>query len=103
MSYADHRGHGIRPTPAVPFSEFTAPMEFVGQSIYAAFEMAVKATTAAFSAVARKVRQHRAQNQLMALDNRTLQDIGVARSEIRYIARRVSEDAGYDHRRHGGF
>ena len=103
MSYADHPEHGMGPAPAVPFSAFTAPMEFVGQSVYSAFEMAAKGIAAVYSALARMLRQHRAQSHLMSLDDRTLQDIGVARSEIRYIAKRVSEDAGYDHRRHGGF
>ena len=102
MSYADHPQHGMRPAPAVPFSEFTAPMEAVGQSVYVAGETVAKAIYSVFAAIARMVRQHRARNQLMALDDRTLQDIGVSRSEIRYIAQRVSDDPGYDHRRTGG-
>ena len=102
MSYANPNHGRMGQAPAVPFSEVTAPMEAVGQSVYTAIEMAAKAVYAGFTGVASMFRRHRAQSQLMALDDRTLQDIGVSRSEIRYIAKRVSEDTGYDHRRHGG-
>ena len=102
MSYANHDQSGMRPAPAVPFSEFTAPMAYIGEAVYTAVEMAAKGIAAAFRAVARVAQRHRTQSQLMTLDDRTLQDIGVSRSEIRYIARRVSEDAGYDFRRYGG-
>lgn len=102
MSYANHSGHGLRPTPAVPFSAFTAPVEAVVQSAYTLFERAAKAVGAAFAGIARAMRRHRARSQLAALNDRTLQDIGVSRSEIRYLARRAAEQPGADPR-FGGF
>ena len=95
MSYADHDQPWMKPAPAVPFSAFTVPLATIGEALYAA-------VAAVFRAVARIARRHRTQSRLMTLDNRTLQDIGVARSEIRYVARRMSDDAGYDFRRYGG-
>lgn len=102
MSYANQNHQGMSPAPAVPFSEFTAPMEVVGQNVYLAFAMAAKGVTAVVGAVGRAARRHQAQSQLMSLDDRTLRDIGVSRSEIRYIAKQVSDNPSTDYRRHSG-
>ena len=102
MSYASHSDSRSGSAHAVPFSEFTAPMMVIGESVYTAFEMASKAVYQGTSAIVRSWQRHRSESQLRALDDRTLQDIGVSRSEIRYLAKRVSEDPNFDFRRHSG-
>lgn len=99
MSYANHHHHSrMGPTPAVPFSEFTAPFAIVAQGVLAAFETAARLVSAGVAAVARMRRRHQAQCQLMSLDDRTLRDIGVSRSEIRYLAQRAADEPTSDGR-----
>ena len=97
MSYANYPDHGMAPAPAVPFSEFTAPMMYIGEAIYGAFETAAKAVHSAFAWIVRKVRAYETVQHMSALDERTLQDIGVGRSEIRYVAQRAAESSRYDY------
>ena len=92
MSYANHQQSRLGPSPFVPFSEFTAPMTVVAQGVQAAFETAASTVVAVVAAIGRMRRRHQAQSQLMSLDDRTLRDIGVSRSEIRYLARRAGDE-----------
>ncbi len=98
MSYANHHHSRLGPTPAVPFSELTAPVAVVAQGVQAAFETVARVVGAGVAAIARMRRRHQAQCQLMSLDDRTLRDIGISRSEIRYLARRAVDEPRADGR-----
>ena len=98
MSYRYYVGY--RPTRSynVPFVHLVRPTAFVGEAIYVALDGAVNFAARAVRAVQSKLRENAAVKELSALDDRILQDIGVPRSEIRTIARRVAENPGMDYR-----
>ncbi len=52
----------------------------------------------AFRATRARARENSAINILSGLDDRTLRDIGVPRSEIHPITRKMAENPGMDHR-----
>ncbi len=98
MSYRTYANYRMNQAFRVPFAEFTAPMSFVGKAVYTAVEAAARLVGQAFRATKVKVRERAAINGLAALDDRTLKDIGVRRSEICFLAHKVAENPGVDYR-----
>ena len=98
MSYAHDHYYHRRTGARVPFAEFTDSFKAAGEAAYEAFD----ATKRFFESVAETaVRRHRERvtfEELSGLADHVLRDIGVSRSEIGYIAKRVAADPDYDHR-----
>jgi uncharacterized protein YjiS (DUF1127 family) len=94
-SYANHRPDR---RISVPFAEFVAPMSHIGEAVYTAIEGTAGLVGQAFRTAKVKARARKQVNVLSGLDDRTLKDIGVRRSEIRYVARKVAENPGLDYR-----
>jgi uncharacterized protein YjiS (DUF1127 family) len=92
MSYADSSRH------RVPFAELVEPTRVVGETLYETARSATHTTARAFEAIARRVRARRSVKELSKLSDHVLQDIGVDRSEIASLARRVSENPDVDYR-----
>jgi uncharacterized protein YjiS (DUF1127 family) len=80
------------------FADLVAPLNFVGEAVYTAVEAAAGLVGRAFRAAKAKARERSAVNSLSGLDDETLKDIGIGRSEIRYVARKLAADSGVDYR-----
>lgn len=94
-SFSNHRHHReVR----IPFAEFTAPMSYVGEAIYTAMEAFAHFVRQAYEAHQVKARERSTINELRALDDRVLKDIGVRRSDISSIARTLAQNPGVDPR-----
>ena len=93
-SYRYYDGAEIR----VPFAEVTSPMNYMGEAICTGFDAVFRATGKAFHAVATKIRERRAIAELSELDDRTLADIGISRSLIHHVAKKVAENPGVNYR-----
>ena len=98
MSYRYYTGYRPHRSYTVPFAELVAPMNYVGEGIYTTVDAAAGFVVRALRAIRVKARENSAINILSGLDDRTLRDIGVPRSEIRSIAREMAENPGMDYR-----
>jgi len=98
MSYARYAEQRVGEATQVPFSHFVAPFGFVGDTVYGAFESLADITKRAFGAFQAKAHEREAVRTLIRLDDRTLRDIGVQRTEIRYVVRRATDNPEIDYR-----
>jgi uncharacterized protein YjiS (DUF1127 family) len=98
MSYNNYAHYRTQNRINVPFAEFVAPFAFVGEAVYTAANAGARVVGKAFRAAMAKVRERAAVATLSNLDDRILKDIGVRRSEIHFLARRVAENPGVDYR-----
>ena len=96
QAYFDHRhDHSGK---HVPFSEFTDAFKTAGDAIFEAFAGAYHFAARAAETVAEKSREVKTARALSELSDHTLRDIGVHRSEIRYVAQQVAKDPNFDPR-----
>ena len=98
MTYASYTRHKVHESQKVPFEEFVEPTRFVGEAFYSASEAIAQAATRVFKEAVVSSRERTSVKELSALSDHTLKDIGVDRSEIRYLARRVAENPQADYR-----
>jgi uncharacterized protein YjiS (DUF1127 family) len=93
MSYASYARQKVQESQKVPFAEFVEPTRFVGETFYGASEAIAHAAARVFKEAVVKSRRRASEKELSALSDHTLKDIGVHRSEIHYLTRRVAENA----------
>ena len=98
MSYARYAEHRVSEATHVPFGHFVTPFGFVGEAVYTAFEGMADIAKRAFDAFQAKAREREAVRALVRLDDRTLRDIGVHRTQIHNVVRRVTENPDTDYR-----
>ena len=79
-------------TTEIPFREFVAPNLQVGETLATVLLAGFRATASAVKAVNAWRWERKTRIELASLDDRTLADIGVARSEIRALAREAAEN-----------
>ena len=89
---------GHKGTNNVPFGHFVSPMNTVGEAVYTAFSEASAVAGKVAKAIHAKLRARASIKALSDLDDHQLADIGIHRSDIAYLARRVAENPGFDHR-----
>ena len=94
-SFSSHRYHR---EARAPFSELTTPMSYIGEAIYTGIQAFADLVGQAYEAHKAKARERSTINELSALDNHVLKDIGVSRSDIPVIARMIAENPGIDPR-----
>ena len=82
-------------TTSVPFYEFVVPHLYVGEAVATAFTAAYDTTRRAVTEFNRWRWERTTRKALAGLDNTTLADIGVARSEIPAVARKAAENPTY--------
>jgi uncharacterized protein YjiS (DUF1127 family) len=80
-------------TTQVPFYGVIAPTAFVSEIIATALSTAIGH---AYEAIRRSYWERKTRVSLSGLDDAMLKDIGVARSQIPYIARSAAESRTYD-------
>jgi uncharacterized protein YjiS (DUF1127 family) len=73
-------------------------MSYAGEAIYTAMEAFAHLVRQAYEAHKVKARERSTVNELRALDDRVLKDIGVSRSDITFIARKLAEKPGVNPR-----
>lgn len=98
MSYRNNAGYRMQDRINVPFAELFAPVAFVGEAAYTAVSAVANFAAKTIRAVRTRARERAAIAVLTALDDRMLKDIGVDRSGIRYLVRKVAENPGVDYR-----
>ena len=98
MNYASYARHRVEGSQRVPFEEFVQPTRFVGEAFYSASEAVARAASRFFRETVVKSRERASVRELSDLSDHTLKDIGIHRSEIRQLARRVAETPGTDYR-----
>jgi uncharacterized protein YjiS (DUF1127 family) len=94
-SYARHNQYGSH---KVTFEDLVEPTRYVGEAFYNASEALTKAAARVVKETAAKARARASIKELSALSDHVLKDIGVKRSEIRELARRVAENPDTDYR-----
>ena len=82
-------------TTNVPFYEVVAPTLFVGEAVATAFSAAYDTVEKGVETFTRWRWERTTRRTLAGLDNATLADIGVARSEIPAVARKAAENPTY--------
>lgn len=98
MSSIDHAQDQEGTRPGASFGGAFAPLNHRGDAISSAIDGTAGFGARLWRAIVHKVRERATINALSELDDRTLSDIGVPRSEIRHIAGRLAHDPHYDHR-----
>lgn len=98
MRYRNDAGYPMQDRINVPFAELLAPITYVGDAAYTAMVAVARLVGRAFRAARVRARERAAIATLMALDDRMLKDIGVDRSGIHYLVRKVAENPGVDYR-----
>jgi uncharacterized protein YjiS (DUF1127 family) len=93
MAYMSYTKDRMRSAGQSPFDRAG---EIFDASVLATVRMIGKAVRSAHAQYV----ERRTAAALSRLDDRILQDIGVNRSEIRYIARRLAENPGRDYGKH---
>ena len=79
-------------TSKVPFYDFVEPHLYVGEVVATGVTALFDAVERGYKAINRWRWERTTRNALASLDNTTLADIGVARSEIPAIARAAAEN-----------
>ena len=82
-------------TTNVPFFEVVAPTLFVGEAVATVFSAAYDAVEKGVTAFNSWRWERTTRRALASLDNATLADIGVARSEIPAVAKKAAENPTY--------
>ena len=95
--YFDKAATASGGTTPVPFYGVIAPTAYVGEIIASGLS---KAISHAFDAIRRSYWERKTRIALSELDDASLRDIGVSRSEIHAIARTVAENPTYHPARH---
>ena len=79
-------------------ADVDAPLTLFGEAIYGAVEAAARFVDRTFWSVRIRARSRGTIKQLSRLDDEILEDIGLPRSEIRAVARKLAETPGFDRR-----
>jgi uncharacterized protein YjiS (DUF1127 family) len=82
-------------TTYVPFYDFVAPTLYVGEALATVLSAAYETATRGVTAFNRWRWERETRNALANLDDATLADVGVARSEIAAVARKAAENPTY--------
>ena len=98
MSPASHVRYQTETPPFVAFVNYDAPASHVGDAILTGLGATVRPIVRRFKAFRVKIREAQAARTLARLDDRTLEDIGLRRSQIGHVARLVAENPGVDYR-----
>jgi len=98
MNHLSHAGHQPALQPHVPFVHSVAPIFYAGEAIYFALEVSGRLIGRGFAVVRTRVREAQAVATLKCLDDRTLNDIGIRRSQIGHVAHLVARNRGIDYR-----
>lgn len=96
MSYTKHANPCVYETGAVSFDSMAASGGAV--SPHPITDAVVSAVVKAAHAVQTAMTERTTVKQLSALEDHILADIGVHRSQIREVARKMTETPGLDHR-----
>ena len=96
MTHSKHANHCVYDTGAVYFDNMVVSTGAVSQPPIT--DAVVSAVVRAFHAVQTKMLERATVKQLSALEDHVLHDIGVPRSQIHEVARKMAENPGVDHR-----
>ena len=80
----------------VPFEPVFSPFNALAEGIVSGVDAAARAAATLVEAARREYRVRRAIRSLSELDNRTLNDIGISRGDIPYVARYGRERRVYN-------
>ena len=88
-----HSGHA-----GVPFVAYVEAQSQMGHAVYETFGSLARAVRKFAQAVQRMHSERKTYHALARLDDRTLQDIGLSRSDISSVARKTAEAKASDYR-----
>ena len=98
MSYVSESNQHHFRRASVPFAEYTESFRTMGEAVYDAFDIMVEVVVRVGRAASTKMQERKAANMVSELSDHTLEDIGVHRSEIRYVAARSAANPEVDYR-----
>ena len=98
MSYASYYEHHRRFASVPPFVKFTESFGETSETAYDVFDTFGRFISRAVRDAGTKMREYKSVKAVSGLSDEVLKDIGVQRSEIRYVARRVAENPGLNYR-----
>ena len=90
--------HANKAPYEVPFAVLVEPTRFVGETVYDTSKTIRQATARAFGAIVKHVKMRATVKEVSELSDHTLEDIGIDRSKIESLARRVVENPSVDYR-----
>jgi uncharacterized protein YjiS (DUF1127 family) len=83
---------------AAPFASYVAPMNVAGEAVYEAGSLFTRAVARIAAYAMTRVKERRTLAALADLDDRSLADIGISRSEIHAVARHTARYPDIDYR-----
>ncbi len=98
MSYKSYTDHRTNAASNVAYVHSVAPVASIGEAVYTAAESAIQAACRVYWSARVDARASRSIRTLSALEDHTLRDIGIRRSEIHNIARKMAENPGMEYR-----
>ena len=96
MEYRKHANHCVYDLGPAPLESFEGPI--TGVRPHTVIDAMAGAVARAFAAAQAKMRERATIREISNLDDHILNDIGLPRSEIRAMARKLAENPGLDHR-----
>jgi len=96
MDYTKYANEGVHAVDSVLFTRAGGSTSL--GAVYAAVDTVVSSAGRAAKAIYRKLQERAAIRELSGLEDRILNDIGVPRSEIHIMVRKMMENPGLDHR-----
>lgn len=98
MTYAGYTEYRLNQVQKVPFKAYTDFMSTISEAVCFALESIVRFVVRGVEDFRAKRTERATRGALSDLNDRTLKDIGIHRSQINSVSRHAAQDPNFDHR-----